>query len=141
MRFVYHMKISENLCFSVVFKWYRKRPMTWNGLLEMKNFEFTLINFNYRKNCFKKRTGCGFISRKCSNFPLIFYFSCSHSSNTYVEIKDSKEDRVLGIYCRSEETVVSASNEVTVKFINKEPSSKKGMQLYFKMGNISYKTD
>ena len=108
----------------------------------MKTFEFTPSHLNYRKNNFKKKKiGFFFILRKCSNFPLTFYFSCSHSSNTYVEIKDSKEDRILGIYCRSGETVVSASNEVTVKFINKEPSSKKGMQLYFKMGNISCKTN
>ena len=71
----------------------------------------------------------------------LIFFSYSHSSNTYVEIKDKKEDRVLGLYCKSGETVVSASNEVTVKFINKEPSSKKGFRLQFKMGNISYVTN
>ena len=139
MLFQYPLKTSENLWFSV-FRWYKKRPMAVNGLLEMKTFEFTLINLDYRKTYFKKKSRLCFYFKKMFQLSVIFYFSCSHSSNTYVETKDSKEDRVLGIYCRSGETLVSASNEVTVKFINKMFSSKKGMQLYFKMGNIFYET-
>ena len=34
--FVYLLKTSENLWFSVVFRRYRKRPMAWNGLKRQK---------------------------------------------------------------------------------------------------------
>ena len=48
--FLYPLKISENLCFSDIFRRYRKRLAAWNSWREKNNVFTKTVTFSFSKN-------------------------------------------------------------------------------------------
>ena len=74
MLFFTPWKYQKTFAFLMFSGGIEKRPVAWNGLLEMKTFEFTPSHLNYRKNNFKIKKGLCFHFKKMLQLSINFLF-------------------------------------------------------------------